>query len=977
MKKYLFYIFFFLGLAQSYAQSTRRVSGSVTDSTKTSVGDVTVLLIAATDTLRAVTNTEGVFSFPKIKAETFSIQITALGYHTFRQTYSFGKAKSLDINDIVLKPTAYMLKPVEIKAKPNPVRFMQDTVEYNAAAFRVEEGDNVADLLKQFPGLEVDDQNNVTTMGKNVVKLRVNGQDFFTSDVKEFIAKLPAGIVSKIQVIDDYGDEANFTGIKTGEPSKMLNIVTKPGMNKGKFGGANINGGTNSQLRSTANINLWSGTKQSGASLGYGTQNNGAGTSGNKNASINHRDKLGKNGTLNVNYRFSGNESAYAREQNISTLNTLGNFYTHQISNGENAGNNHNFSSGYSFNNKKIFVNSSFSASYNQNNNLNASFSNQSGVLRQDIRNSSESAGRSPSLNASINLSKALKNKRNSFSANFNFSSNGNRNNQYISTNTLYYDKDTEVLRKDSLLSRNIISHNQNQNATLGFSYHIGLRKPKKDTLASQSLSINYNASIGNSRSDMATYVFNNLDNQARFVDSLSSEVTSLFINQLLGISFNRSNPKMRYSLGMNARPNIMRNHYVHLQRHISNDQFNYSPTLNLSRTFSKGKTLSLNYNGNSNAPSLSQMQPVRNTQNLQNIIVGNPDLKPYFTHRFSSNYNYVHLKSGLTVMTGLSFSATQNEITTNLILLPDTLNSIKQETHYLNTNGTYNASGNYNFNFPIKKNVFSISYNGNIGLSNKAVFINSTRRFNEGVNFSQRFSGNLHLKKFSLSGGANYSYNSNTNVLNSGFIGELYNQSLVSTTFFRSQTYGFNINSALRFKKFFANGNIDYTSTHNSGEFKPGQIRNINRLGMSVSGQLLFLKNYALGINASQQINKGYAANVNPLLINLDLRRSFLKNKALSLYVAGNDLLNQGNSLSRMVSGNSIIDSRSNLVTRVFTFGLSYSLSNFGGQNFTIREQVGSMMMDSSATPLMMAPAGSTILRGTSGNMIIERPGF
>src|SRR5690606_10894061 len=114
-----------------------------------------------------------------------------------------------------------------------------------------------------------------------LTKLRMNGEDFFTSNVEDFISKLPAGIVDKIQVIDDFGDEANFTGIKSGEPKKMLNIVTKPGMNKGAFGNAGANTGTNDMAGGNANFNLWNKSKQSSGNLNLNTLNNGAGTSSN------------------------------------------------------------------------------------------------------------------------------------------------------------------------------------------------------------------------------------------------------------------------------------------------------------------------------------------------------------------------------------------------------------------------------------------------------------------------------------------------------------------------------------------------------------------------------------------------------------------------------------------------------------------------------------------------------------------------
>ena len=46
-------------------------------------------------------------------------------------------------------------------------------------------------------------------------------------DVTSLTRNLPADLVQSIQVVDDYGDQANITGIKTGDPQKVLNINIK------------------------------------------------------------------------------------------------------------------------------------------------------------------------------------------------------------------------------------------------------------------------------------------------------------------------------------------------------------------------------------------------------------------------------------------------------------------------------------------------------------------------------------------------------------------------------------------------------------------------------------------------------------------------------------------------------------------------------------------------------------------------------
>lgn len=921
-----------------FAQSNRRVSGFVVDTSKTAIIDAQIVLIAGSDTLRATSNTEGYFNFSKIKAETFSLKISLMGYQSYSSSHTFGKEKQLEIKPIVLRQEINMLQAVEIKAKPNPMRIMRDTIEYNAAAFQVLEGDNVADLIKQFPGMEVDEDYNVKAMGKDMVKLRVNGKDFFTNNIQEFIGKLPAAIVSKIQVIDDFGDEANFTGIKIGEPKKMLNIVTKPGMNKGRFGNGGINAGTNDQLGISGIMNFWNGSKQNGGTLVAGTSNNGAGTSQRINLSSNHRGQVGKYATGGIGYSYRSNDAASKNEQATETFHPMGTFFTKSLSNGENESSNYSLSSTLNYNNKKVYIDAHIDGSYNEANNLNASFNDQSGVFRQDVKNKSESTNRSPSINGRFNLSKKLK--KNSFSINFGFTTNATNSNQNISTNTLYYDKDTQILKKDSLLNRNLIAESNSQNINFGASFSVGLKKPK-DTLARRSLNFTHSSSIGRSSNDVSTFVFNNISKIPYYVDSLSSRYTSVVINQSLGVNYNYSDKKIRYNLGFNVRPNLMMNNYINLNKKINNNSFNYSPNLNVSKTLAVGKVLLVNYIGNNNSPSLYQLQPIRNNQNLQNIIIGNPDLKPSFSHNINSIFNYVDVKTGRSAQIGLNVSTTQDEIVNNMILLPDTLNSLKQETRFENTNGTYTIGSNYFISFPIEKNKYTISYGGGLGHSNKAIFVNSMKRFNKGINFSQQLRASILLKKVSLNASANYSFSSNLNMMDFITINDvsLFNIGQIDgATLLSTHTYRADISSSLRLKNFILSSAISYNLSQNNANSTNNSIKNIEGLNLSLSAKATLRKTYQIGFSSVKQFNNGYSlSNTNPLLLNVSLSKSLLKDQTLSFNINANDLLNQGNNLTRSVSGNSVIDRRTNQITRVFTFGIRYSLNKFGGRAFNV----------------------------------------
>lgn len=924
---------------RSSAQYQRRVSGTVTDTAKTGIPYVKVTVIAGKDTLTALTGQDGDFNFSKINAERFSLHVSAIGYQDNNSDYSFSeKEKHKRLDAIRLKLSGQTLKEVVIRAQPIPIRFMQDTVEYNAAAFRVEEGDNVADLMKQFPGMAIDDEYNVKVMDKPMTKLRINGKDFFTNNVKDFIGRLPAGIVSKIQVIDDFGDYANFTGIKTGEPAKMLNIVTKPGMNKGAFGSITGNAGTNNMIGGLARLNLWNDSKQSSANVNANTANNGAGHSQSFGVGLSHNDKLGKNSNGGFGYNFNDNSAAFNREQVMESLNPEGNFINNTKSDGDNKGGNHSLRWNMSYNNNKFFLQAGVNGTYNYSNNQSTALSRQSGLIRQDLKNSNSSNNSSPSLYGNITLSRKLKNLKNIFSANASFSLTGNSSGQHISTNTLYYDKSTGAFLKDSLLKRDVDSKTNSQNFNFGFNYSLGLKKPK-DTLARQSLNFSYNASVGKSANEVSTFVFDNTSNKISLVDSLSTSFNSFLFNQSLGINYNYGSSKMRYNLGFNASANLLNNRDLKLAQTTVNNAVNYSPNLSFSRTLAMGKVLSLNYQGATRNPTINQLQPVRNAQSLQNILVGNPDLKPSFSHNLSANFNYAH-KSGRSLQVGLYASATQNEIVSDVTLLPDTLNSLKQVTRYENINGNYQVSGNYLVHIPIKSNKYSVGYSGRLGFSNQAILFNHQKTSGKGLNFSQQLSGNLSFKKITLN--AQVSYTITNNNTSGSRYGSFEYQSIgigqiSAPTFFRTTNLGASVQSNLRLEKLRLNASVMYSTSHNDAGADQ-VVRDNTDVNMSLSGQLTIRKSYFTDFGVTKRVNYGYAlASPSPLLINVGLGKRFLKDKSLDMSIRGNDLLRQGNNISRMVSGNTIIDSRSQQPTRVFSLNISYNLSNFGGKKMRV----------------------------------------
>ena len=241
------------------AQQTHEVSGIVKDSTDNSVIAASVTLTSAKDTLKTVTNADGIFIFKNVQAGQFLITVKSLGFTNYNKKFLYNDAtKRLVLDPIILKTSSNMLNEVTINGTP-AITYKEDTVEYRASDYKVRENATVDELLKKMEGVEVGSDGSVTFQGQAVTKARLNGKDYSGGDVANAIQNLPAEIIEKAQFVDDYGDQVARTGIKDGDPQKVLNLTTKANRSVGNLARINAGVGSNERLES----GLW-GQRMSG-----------------------------------------------------------------------------------------------------------------------------------------------------------------------------------------------------------------------------------------------------------------------------------------------------------------------------------------------------------------------------------------------------------------------------------------------------------------------------------------------------------------------------------------------------------------------------------------------------------------------------------------------------------------------------------------------------------------------------------------
>lgn len=905
MKKLILFALLLLPFFAVKAQIKIQVSGMVKDSTDEAVISAAVRLESARDTVNTITNLDGVFVFNNIKASEFVLTITALGYKTIKQRYfNDPKATQITLDPIVMGKDSRVLNEVVVNGTLDVV-IKEDTLEYNAGSYKLKENAVAEDLLKKLPGIEVDRDGNVTAQGKAITKIRVNGKDFFGGDVKTATQQLPANIIEKVQVIDDYGDQANLTGVRDGEPDKILNFTIRKDKNKGYLARGIVGGGDQERYQGSlftasfdndqqlallgnfnnTNANVFSLTQGAvGGGGGRGGRGGGApggndGLTGVNSVGFNYRDTWGKKVTAYGSYSFN-NRNNVTGSSNLQDLLSGGNTISNNtFDNAETMNNNHrfNFNLEYkidSLNYLKVIPTVSFT-------NSNATTDSRFITLNA---NNGNTDGNSNFVNAFNNPNyggEFLYNHRFGAKAR-NFSINGNFNSTTTSQEQdyIYNLFNTQTSQLERYQYQIINGENQNDNIRIRTSYTEPISKTKN-------LEFNYAYSFARTDNDRNVRNTATSTQQPVFDASQSNAYVFDFVTHRLGFNYRVNEKKYEYNAGFSVQPTSLTG-TGGTNRQVTN----FFPTGRFSYKFSRTRQLSVNYDGRANQPSYTQLQPITDKTNVQFYVTGNPQLNPEFSNNINLRFNNFDFASGNVLFTNVSYSFTKDKIVTNIISNPIAgERTVLQETQYTNANGFYTVNGFYAFSKPFAEKKYVLGFRGSAFYNNNISFIDSRENTGRNLILSQRLNVQINpVDWIELTPAATYTYNKNNNTLN----------------------------------------------TRANAE--------VNSVGTSFDSKVYFAKTWIFSTSFDKTFNSGFnAISANPFIINTYLEKQFFEGKKGSLKLQAFDLLNQSTSLSFNATGNSTTLSQSNRLARYFMLSFTFNISKFAGNNTTIPDLGGS----------------------------------
>ena len=243
-----FFILLLLGLFASLTHAQEfKVVGELFDSeSKEELEAATVYLETLRDSTLVtytITNSKGAFSLEgKTKLNRLRLSISFVGYGSFEKIIDIN-SEEINLGSISLNVARASLDEVVLKSRA-PIRFKKDTLEFNVSSFKTKKDATIEDLLRELPGVEVDEEGKIKVNGKEVNKILVNGKPFFGDDPTIATRNLTKEIIEKIQVTDTKTKSEAFSGEQGDAENKTINLTIKEENNKGVFGRAAVGGGT-------------------------------------------------------------------------------------------------------------------------------------------------------------------------------------------------------------------------------------------------------------------------------------------------------------------------------------------------------------------------------------------------------------------------------------------------------------------------------------------------------------------------------------------------------------------------------------------------------------------------------------------------------------------------------------------------------------------------------------------------------------
>lgn len=910
----------------------QNVTVRVLDPEKKPLAFSTLDLFSLPDTLAvrgATTDTAGNYTFRGLDHKlTYLLYVGNMKYQTvvmqIRSDSSRNIVKTIEMTDKI-----DVLKGGGIVYRKEAITQKNDTVEYNAGNYKVNQDATAENLITKMPGITTEG-GTIKAQGEEVKKVTVDGQDFFGEDAAAALKNLPAEVIDKVQVFDRQSDQSQFTGIDDGNSQKTLNIVTKAGKNNGQFGKVYAGYGTDQRWAAGANVNVFKGSQrisligmsnninqqnfssqdilgltgnsqQGGMMRGPGGPGGYRGMGGNNNFTVNQQGGINTTHAFGLNYSLFGGKkfkltASYffnnGKNETSSFLNrtyflsSLSNQYYSQGDTGNTRNTNHKLNARLEYNidsNNSIIFTPNLSFQSNKSNTLFLGLTRpeEQGSLINSSASKTESDNIGFTFSQNLLLRHKFKRPGQTISLNVSTSNSVNEGNTLLNSGNNYFlpSPSSDIFIQNTDKSSSSFSINPN----LSYTHPI-----KKKSM----IELTYNPGFNFNKSEKYTARFDTASGEYSLTDSLlSNTFDNRSQTQRAGLTYRYTGKKVSFNIGANVQYVELSGEQTFPLNQLTEKPFsNILPNAMFTYSKSKNSNLRIHYRTYTELPGITQLQNVINNSNPLLLSAGNAELRQEFRHNIHLRYSLSNPAKGRTFFLYSNFSLASDYLGNSTLLAGN-------DTTVTVSNTEINLRRGAQLSMPVNIEGYrSFRAFATYGMPIKK--IKST--FN--VNLGQTITRSPAL----INGQTNYS---NTYVTNAGAV-------LAS-----------NISEFLDFT-------LSYTGNFNTVLNSLQSNLNNRYLIRNFNAKLNYLPAKRFVINAditnSSYTGLGAAFNQNIWLCNAGFGYKFLKDKRGEFKLSVFDALKQNTSISRTVSESYIEDKNTQILTRFYMLTFTYAIRHF-----------------------------------------------
>lgn len=238
---FTFTAFLLFSLATTgFTQNTASIKGNVQDKNNKPLQSVSVSLVRLKDSAllkTAITDARGNFEINTNKEGSFLLSYSMVGFEkVFTVLPSVKSGEKITVASTTLQTASSNLKEITVSNKKPLIEVKADKTVFNVEASINATGSNALELLQKSPGMQVDNNENISMKGKTGVKVYIDGKmiQLNSKDLADYLKSINSNDIEAIEMISNPSAKYDASG-----NAGIVNIRLKKNKKYGTNGSIN------------------------------------------------------------------------------------------------------------------------------------------------------------------------------------------------------------------------------------------------------------------------------------------------------------------------------------------------------------------------------------------------------------------------------------------------------------------------------------------------------------------------------------------------------------------------------------------------------------------------------------------------------------------------------------------------------------------------------------------------------------------